>query len=221
MKALIKKLFFNTGNTHKILSGPGKGIVMNYDINNRFQHLLGSYEREIYSYLSNGMRKSNVLIDVGANDGYYVMAFLKTGKQVIACEPGPMNKEIIKNAALNGFKEGEHFFLEKRLVGEKKDEQYVTIEELTNGMGNALFFLIDIDGGEFELLSSCGDNFNYQNSIWLIETHSKELEDSCMSFLKERGFAVEIINNKWWRFLLPEQRPLAHNRWLYAEFKNI
>lgn len=221
MKALIKKLFFNTGNTHKILSGPGKGIVMNYDINNRFQHLLGSYEREIYSYLSKGMRKSNVLIDVGANDGYYVMAFLKTGKQVIACEPGPMNKEIIKNAALNGFKEGEHFFLEKRLVGEKKDEQYVTIEELTNGMGNALFFLIDIDGGEFELLSSCGDNFNYQNSIWLIETHSKELEDSCMSFLKERGFAVEIINNKWWRFLLPEQRPLAHNRWLYAEFKNI
>lgn len=221
MKALIKKLFFNTGNTHKILSGPGKGIVMNYDINNRFQHLLGSYEREIYSYLSKGMRKSNVLIDVGANDGYYVMAFLKTGKQVIACEPGPMNKEIIKNAALNGFKEGEHFFLEKRLVGEKKDEQYVTIEELTNGMGNALFFLIDIDGGEFELLSSCGVNFNYENSIWLIETHSKELEDSCMSFLKERGFAVEIINNKWWRFLLPEQRPLAHNRWLYAEFKNI
>ncbi len=217
MKKIIKSLFFPNNSKQKILSGPAKGMFVKYNTNHRFQHLLGLYEREIYPYLMKGISKSDLLIDVGANDGYYVMAFLKSGKKVIACEPGYIAEELIANAALNGHFPSENFIVERRLVGSGKTAEYVSIEELTKGCSGSFFLLIDIDGGEYELLNSCGPAFDHNSATWLIETHSKELEDSCIDFLEKQHYKVTIINNGKWRAIVPEQRPLPHNRWLFAE----
>jgi hypothetical protein len=50
----------------------------------------------------------------------------------------------------------------------------------------------------------------------LIETHSTELERACVSQLERFGFNTKIVRNAWWRYIVPEQRPIAHNRWLVA-----
>jgi hypothetical protein len=217
MKKFFKHLFFRDHAKQKILSGPSKSMFVNYDINHRSQHLLGLYEREIYAYLKRGISRSDVLVDIGANDGYYVLAFLKSGKKVIACEPGPILDELISNAELNNYSESQNFIIEKRLVGSATSPEFISIEQLVKDHSGNKFFLVDIDGGESDLLNSCGHQYDHKHSAWLIETHSKELEDSCVGFLTDKKYKVTIIKNAWWRKFIPEQRPLAHNRWLYAE----
>lgn len=217
MKRFLKHLFFPDLNKQKILSGPAKGMFVKYDTNHRSQHLFGLYEREIYPYLKKGIQKSDVLIDIGANDGYYVLAFLKSGKQVIACEPSTISVELNFNANLNGFYESKDFIVEKRMIGSAISKEYLTVESLVNNVKGHVFFLVDIDGGENDLLDSCGKDFDHSAATWLIETHSKELEDRCCDYLRKRNYRVTIIKNAWWRTIIPEQRPLAHNRWLYAE----
>ena len=217
MKKYLKHLFFPDINKQKILTGPSKGMFVKYDVNHRFQHLFGLYEREIYPYLKKGILKSDVLIDIGANDGYYVLAFLKSGKKVIACEPSPMLSELNYNSNLNGFYESKDFIVEKRMIGSTISPEFVSVELLIKNLQGNIFFLVDIDGGEFDLLGSCGKDFDHSSATWLIETHSKELEDLCSDFLKKRNYKVTIIKNAWWRKIIPEQRPLVHNRWLYAE----
>ena len=192
-------------------------MFVKYDINHRFQHLLGLYEREIYPYLEKAMKKSDVLIDVGANDGYFIMAFLKQGKTVIACEPGNVSAEIVSNARLNNFTPHDNFLIEKRLVGSEKSSEFVSIETLIRNFTGRFFFLVDIDGGEYELLNSCGSKFDFASACWLIETHSNELEKKCVRFLHEKNYKVTIIKNAWWRHIVSEHRPLVHNRWIYAE----
>ncbi len=217
MKEHFKKIFFPDLNKQKILSGPAKGMFVKYNINHRSQHLLGLYEREIYPYLKKGIQKSSVLIDIGANDGYYVLAFLKSGKKVIACEPSSILNELIYNSNLNGFYEPKDFLVEKRMIGPMNSIDFISAELLVKNIQDKIFFLVDIDGGEFDLLVSTGNEFDHSSSTWLIETHSKELEDQCCDFLEKRNYRVTIIKNAWWRKIIPEKRPLAHNRWLYAE----
>lgn len=217
MKEHFKKIFFPDLNKQKIFSGPAKGMFVKYNINHRSQHLLGLYEREIYPYLKKGIQKSSVLIDIGANDGYYVLAFLKSGKKVIACEPSSILNELIYNSNLNGFYEPKDFLVEKRMIGPMNSIDFISAELLVKNIQDKIFFLVDIDGGEFDLLVSTGNEFDHSSSTWLIETHSKELEDQCCDFLEKRNYRVTIIKNAWWRKIIPEKRPLAHNRWLYAE----
>jgi len=217
MKRFLKSLFFPNPLKQRILSGPAKGMYVKYDISSRFQHLCGIYEREIYAYLLKGMNRAKVLIDIGANDGYYIMAFLKSGKKVIACEPGDVAQEIISNAKLNGYAESDNFIIERRFVGSAAKPGFVSVENLIKNIKPPSFFLVDVDGGEFELLNSCGSDFDHTAAIWLIETHTKELEDNCVDFLRKRNYEVSIIKNAWWRSFIPEQRPLDHNRWLFAE----
>ena len=50
----------------------------------------------------------------------------------------------------------------------------------------------------------------------LIETHSPEAESGCMEQLRALGYTVKLISTAWWRIVLPEHRPIPHNRWLSA-----
>jgi hypothetical protein len=38
-----------------------------------------------------------------------------------------------------------------------------------------------------------------------------------MEFLERLGYTCRVIKNAWWRLLIPEQRPIEHNRWFIAE----
>lgn len=189
----------------------------NFKIAIRSHHLLGLYEREIHAWLTKGMKKAATLIDIGANQGYFVLAFLKTGKKVIACEPGDVSIEIVQNATLNGFTENKDYVLEKRLVGPAQPG-YVTFEELIKDSPAPYFFLVDIDGGEYDLLQACSPYFDHSQASWLFETHSPELETQCAQYLKQKGYTVTIIKNGWWRFFIRERRGTGHNRWLYAAY---
>lgn len=56
---------------------------------------------------------------------------------------------------------------------------------------------------------------------WIIETHSLALEQTCVRLLESHGLTVRIVSPAWWRFAVPEARPIAHNRWLVASVRGM
>jgi hypothetical protein len=217
MKQAIKRLLVPEGRRlRRLRGGLAKGMMMELDLSNQSQRYWGLDERELVAAFRRLIPASQSLIDVGANDGYYTMAFLQSkAARVVACEPGPAMEQLLANARANGFETGKRFIAEQRFVG--TGEGSVSIAELVRDLPRPVFLKVDIDGGEVELLQSAEGCDCLGDLRWLIETHSKELEAGCIAWLQAHGYETRIIYNAPWRVLLPEQRPLEHNRWLVAE----
>jgi hypothetical protein len=73
-----------------------------------------------------------------------------------------------------------------------------------------------VDGGEMEVLRSGEALLKSTTVDLLVETHSLQLEEQCLSYLASLGFACSVIRNAWWRVIIPEHRPIGHNRWIWA-----
>ena len=84
-----------------------------------------------------------------------------------------------------------------------------------------IFVKIDVDGYELEVLNGFEKILNSYNFQFIIETHSIELEQSCIKFFQDNNFNnIKIIKNSFWRNLIPEKRVIKHNRWLAINKKN-
>jgi hypothetical protein len=217
MKRLIKRLIFPKGRQlRRIRGGIAQGMLMELDLVNQLQRFFGLDERELLPAFRLLMPMCRSLIDIGANDGYYTIAFLRSSaERVVACEPGHIRDRLLFNASANGFQPDERFVVEDRLIG-NGEEAWIRISTLVGNLPGPVLLKVDIDGGEFNLLQSAEECMRLPELRWIMETHSKELEDQCILWFLSNGYKTQIIKNAWWRSLLPEQRPLAHNRWLIA-----
>jgi hypothetical protein len=217
IKQKIKDLFLPQGRQlRRIRGGVTKGMLMELDLSCQLQYYWGLYEREILPVIRRLMPPCKSLIDIGANDGYYTMAFLKSSAQrVVACEPGPAVKQLLHNAEANGYHPDARFLVERRLIG--AEVQMLTVADLVKNLPRPILLKVDIDGGEVNLLESAENCEFLRELYWVIETHSKELEEQCVHWLRLHHYESHIIRNGFWRCILPEQRPLEHNRWLLGE----
>lgn len=214
IKKFIKHFLF-PDKTPVIRSGIAAGKRTLYSPDDRSQHLLGIYEWEIHSAMDKACRRADVLVDIGANDGYYGLAFSRyKGTHRVLCEPGEERFDLIRNMELNGLQRGvDYELIEKRITdNDASDEMSINtlLEEKEN-----VFVLIDVDGGEGVIMQAY-DFLHPRNIDWLIETHTLELETSIVDRLRREGYRVTIMDKAWWRVIVPEHRPLAHNRWLFA-----
>jgi len=213
MKQLLKKLIVPKGRKlRKIRGGVAKGMLMDLDLSHQSQRYWGFDEREIAEAVLKLMAPCKSIVDVGANDGYYTMAFLRSSaERVIACEPSPVADLLLRNAAANGYHPDDRFSVISKPVG--LEAGYISVSELLRDLPTPVFMKVDIDGGEFDLLESAKDYPFLAETYWLIETHSSELEEQCIAWLRDRSHHNQIIYNARWRVLLPELRPIPHNRW--------
>ena len=195
--------------------GVAKGMLMELDLLNQSQRYWGFDEREILAPLLRLSSSFKSLVDVGANDGYYTLAFLNSSaERVVACEPGPAVESLLRNAAANGHKPDDRFSIVSKPIG--SGMECLSVAELVRDLPRPVFLKVDIDGGEADLLMSAEACPFVSELRWLIETHSPELEQQCIAWLQSHGCETQIIYNARWRILLPELRPIAHNRWLTA-----
>jgi hypothetical protein len=195
--------------------GLAGGMLMELDLRSQSQRYWGFDEREILGPIRELATGCRTLVDVGANDGYYTMAFLKTPvERVVACEPGPVVDRLLSNAAANGYHLNDRFTIVSKPIG--LGAGCLTITELLEDLPRPIMLKVDIEGAEYDLLRSAEDCRFISETRWLIETHAAELETRCSEWLSAHGQRTRIIDNARWRVLLPERRPLAHNRWLTA-----
>lgn len=200
----------------RLRGGLAKGMRMELDLAHQSQRYWGLDERELLSSFNRLIPACQSLIDVGANDGYYTLAFLKSAaRKIIACEPYPAKEQLLANVKANGYEGDARFALEERPIG--LEAGFLSIADLVKDLPAPIFLKVDIDGGEADLLKSAEGSPRLRDLRWLIETHSKELEEQCVAWLEANGYRTKIIPNARWRFFLPEERLVEHNRWLIAE----
>lgn len=223
MKALstVKNAFVNERQEpRKIVAGPFRGIVMNLSLRTQSQVYLGLFERETYNWIRLFSKGIQTAIDVGAAYGEYTFYFaLKTSaKRIYAFEPDKNCLPALEDGlGLNGRGEdAARVVVCTAFVGDAEVGNTVTLDSLANLIEPPCFIKVDVDGGEEAVLRGAKRLIALQGIRWLIETHSRVLEDTCIQILRQAGFNTKVVKNAWWRVFIPEQRPSAHNRWLVA-----
>lgn len=123
--------------------------------------ILGSYEQELHPYIG-ALRRYRRFVNIGCGEGYYAVGarLLAPAVEVHAFDIDPQARRLCAaQAALNGVADGLH-------IGERCDA--ATLGRLA---GPGTLVMIDIEGGEVELLSSFPVG-RAAGSDFLVETHT-------------------------------------------------
>ena len=163
----------------------------------------GQFEKEESELILDCMAAADVVINVGANVGYYCCLALQSGKELLAFEPDYRNlKTLYKNLRLNNWTSGFEIYPLAisnntglvQLFGENTWASLIegwggatpklssctpctTLDRIlgTRLSGRKAFFLIDIEGAEFLLLQGAHNQLNLTpRATWLVEISSCE-----------------------------------------------
>ncbi len=174
---------------------------------------MGLWERETHKYIKQAADVARWVIDIGAGSGELSIFFATRTKAdpIIAIEPWGM-RLLHQDIGLNS--SGRIVVLDHYLGVEYNCVRLDSLDVPRHEQG---FIKLDADFAELSILKSGERLLAESKPLLLIETHSAALEHDCCAFLRRLGYRTKIIPNAWWRAIIPEQRPLDHNRWLWAE----
>jgi hypothetical protein len=177
---------------HTVKYGPFKGLRFTQEswwwgAADRSSMLLGIYEKEVLEALMKVPKKYNVFIDLGAADGYYSIGTLvsKKFKKGYSFEMSDKGRQVIlKNAILNKVDKSLNIF------SEAKKDFYKAIPR--SDLDKAIF-LVDIEGGEFNLFDKKVFN-DLKKSIIFIEIHDWFFKDGDKKLNKLISDAKKFFN---------------------------
>lgn len=190
----------------KIPLGLFRGMRMDMDLSRDLQFYLGLNEIELAPWIRRYSSGIKTAIDIGCREGYYTIYFRKnTNARVIAidCDPaaeGLLNRSLKLNSA-----DVEFSLIELSEKHPLDSFLPITVPAVVK---------MDIEGWEAVVLRTA-PRLLQQDVRWIIETHSKTVEDECLTIFRAAGLATQIVPNAWWRSVLPERRN-GHNRWIVA-----
>jgi hypothetical protein len=196
--------------------GINRGSRMYLDLRHDSQRWLGLYEREIYPFFRRHSEGLSTAIDVGAADGFYTLFFLvhTSADHVVAFEPSLRNrKRLMRNLDLNALGNTPRLRLEESPAGTHRGS--VPVDLVWDGHTPCMV-KIDVDGPEVDVLAGSERLLEAAGIVWIVETHGLSLERSCRDIFIRHGYRTAVVKNAPWRALIPEVRPIGHNRWLYA-----
>jgi hypothetical protein len=200
----------------RIAFGINKGTWMYLDLKNDTQRVLGLYEREIAPFVRGHAAGVRSAIDVGAADGFYALYFLRrtSARGVVAIEPSEHQRErLVRNLELNGMAGEERLTIVEQPAGTV--EGSVALDSIWDEQVPCIV-KIDVDGPEIDVLAGSRNLLRAAGVAWVVETHSLLLEEQCVDLFRRHGYRPIVVPNARWRRILPEFRPIDHNRWLYA-----
>lgn len=203
----------------RIKAGLLKGLWMDLDFSSQMQVYLGLSERELDPWFRRFTADITAAIDIGANIGIYTLFFLaKTpASQVLSFEPSADAREKLRfNLQLNGFLDDARLVISDKFVGSEESADSCSLDSLAGRIAPPCLIKIDVDGPELTILEGAKALLGRPEMRLIVETHSQDLEDACLKLLKQFEYDAHVVPNAWWRKVIPEQRPIPHNRWLVA-----
>jgi len=192
---------------------------MNLDLASESQTYVGVAERELARHFETLSHDVKTAVDVGGSVGFYTLFFLtKTSVERVFCfEPEARScEDILANVRLNGLEGDPRLRLVNKFVGAQVSGNHATLDSIADEVVGPCLVKIDVEGAELDVLAGAGRLLARAGIRWIIETHSADLEKECLQVLKKAGLTCQIVDKAWWRAILPELRPAAHNRWLIA-----
>jgi precorrin-6B methylase 2 len=217
------KIVPDQSRVRRVLFGLYRGQRLEINLQSEAQLYFGLWEREIYSVIRCAGRRAQWFLDVGAGKGELCIWFATLGHvtRIIAVEPNTAETQALRaNLVTNKIAQNGVEVVSK-FAGTSEDTSYIQLDKLEISDSLPGFIKIDVDGSELDVLQSGKMLLSQGNVETLIETHSLELEQSCMEWLSARGYTCKVIKNAWWRSVIPEHRPIAHNRWFHATRSNV
>jgi FkbM family methyltransferase len=219
----VKQLAVPQGRTpREIRSGAFRGLRMDLDLSSQTQLYFGAFEREVSGWLERLSRDICAAVDVGACEGEYTLYFLaKTpARRVISFEPDPgMLARLMGNLDLNRLGNDPRLTLLSSYVGARDSDSERTLDSLLSSFSTPCLIKVDVEGAEAGVLEGARRLLQSDHVRWIIETHSRALEEQCVRTLRDAGYTTRIIPTAWWRVFLPELRvseTVQFNRWLAA-----
>jgi len=220
VKSYLKGLVFPQGKTSRIIRGGMlAGLRMEVDFAHHTQLWLGLQERELAGWFRRFSRGICTALDVGANEGIYTLYFLARtpARKVLAFEPLPENLLHLKNnLALNQLDSDQRLEIVPKFVGSSRGDECIALDAFSDAIICPSLIKVDIDGGEMELLQGARKILSMSGVRWIVEVHSKHLEEQCLEILQKAKYRTVVVPNAWWRYFLPELRHVELNHWLVA-----
>jgi FkbM family methyltransferase len=173
------------------------------------------------------LRKSDIVLDAGANIGCFSILASKIASKIIAVEPNPDTfRHLLVNLRMNCVsnvvpvnvalldKEGtallEKHGLKSRISNSGARVRTTTIDKLTHG--NVSIIKMDIEGSEIDALAGSEETFRNARAI-LLETHGTD--EAVVVEIAKFGFKSEVINVG----LMQKVRNAATLDFMYSEFQ--
>ena len=196
-------------NFRRILAGPAAGCWMMLDLHHELRLFLGMYERELLSSYRRLLRRGMKSFDIGGRDGYSALLIASlTGAQVISFECDPEGAAAMKAT----FDRNEMpVRAVQAFVGKVDGPGSMTLDRASNEYFVPDFIKIDVEGAEVDVLQGGQTLLAETRPSMIIEVHGAEAENGCLRLLDRHRYRVKIQDRAR---IFPEERPLAHNRWL-------
>ena len=208
VSALIKRLLPRGRALRRIRFGPAAGALMPLDLQSELRMYLGVYERELWPHYRRLLRRGMRCFDIGGRDGYSALLIHRlTGADVVSIECDPAAAASMgRTFAANG----PALRVDECVVGPRSGDGTATLDELVRRHFVPAFIKMDVEGAEAGVLRG-GEQALAHGPSLIIEVHGVEAEHDCLRILGSHGYEVVIVDQS---SILPEQRPIAHNRWL-------
>jgi precorrin-6B methylase 2 len=199
----------------RVRAGIFKNLILDLEPATDTQISLGLYEQETFFSIRQAARDSTWMLDIGAGSGELSIFFLRQPKCLIvhAFEPQPAALALFRrNLALNQLSEDSQLVIHQTFAGAAG----TPLDGLHLDLDAPGFLKIDVDGAEMDVLESAEQMLTQGRPDVLVEVHSEALEAACIARLTGLGYRIKVIKIAWWRFAVPERRPIAHNRWIFG-----
>jgi hypothetical protein len=224
----LKRLIPNRSMSTRILSGPFRGAAICMNPRDNLRKILGLYEHELNDWLSRVLQRVDIVLDVGANDGYFTFgcaaAFrrLQRTAHVVAFEPQAGHCRQLEASLRVQADNSVNIAIEQTLVGKATTSGTTTLDAAAerNFHGQMpccrrrALIKIDVEGAELDVVEGAS-GWLRPNHYFLIEVHA----ESYLATLKRRfadvGIALEQHNQQPLPFLGGERRVEA-NCWLVS-----
>jgi FkbM family methyltransferase len=176
---------------------------------------------EISDYLWEGF-SGDLAFEVGANVGRSIPRMKSKFQRVIAFEPNPDTYEIaskvpgadVRPIAISDHDGEVELILSTDQMMSEGHEAYnrpnpddrpddsdrrtvpcLTLDTIAAREGFPNFINVDTEGHELAVLHGAAGMIKKSSPSWLIEFHSKQLHDDCVSYLENAGYTVETIRH--------------------------
>jgi precorrin-6B methylase 2 len=220
LKRLLKSLLPRGRARRRVLTGLYRQISLELDLDRELTVWLGLYERETYRAIRALARECHAGVDLGAGHGELSIHLLQLPHidKVVAVEPRAAAADALQTNVQLNLPAARQSCLNvwRGYAGTTAPEPHRSLAGLCDGLRSPIFIKIDVDGPEYEILAESEDLLRRQSCRLFVETHSVEAEEKSVQLLQRLGYETQIIKPAWWRRWVPEQRPLAHNRWFSA-----
>jgi Methyltransferase FkbM domain len=223
--SLVKTLLPRRPVSLPIVRGPFRGGRFYSNPRVSLRKVFGLYEAELNPWVAEALKRTDLVLDVGANDGYFTFgcaaAMKRHGKavRIISFEPLSNYVRQLEIARSQGGFTPAEIKVVPKLVGRAAGPDMVTLDMFTDQYAgaHAPLIKIDVEGAETDVLEGASRWFS-PHTMLLIEVHKAEYLEEIPRRLAGSGGALDRVDQKALPVLGREQRDEA-NWWLLSRLR--